>query len=71
MLNMLSFSPFPINVDSSNFKIDTDGSDVVAGERVVGKPDEKRRLSDARIANDEKLSTVSLVCFFGSGQVWR
>ena len=54
-------SPLSFDIQSSDLEVDTDGGDVVPGERVVGKSDQQRAFADAGVADDEELEHVVVV----------
>ena len=40
-------------LDGSNFEVDSDGGEEVAGEDVIGEPHEETRFADARVPDEE------------------
>jgi hypothetical protein len=63
--------PVSIDLYRPDFKVDANGRDVVARERVVGEPHEERALPDARVADDEQLEEVVVVLAGGMAQGHR
>ena len=57
----LEFDPLTVDFNGPNFKVNTDGCDVVAREHVVSKSHQQGALADARIANDEELEQVIMI----------
>jgi hypothetical protein len=62
----LKFDPFAANVNGSDFKIHTNGCDIVAGKSVVSKPDKKGTLANTRISNYQQLEQVVIVTVMSS-----
>jgi hypothetical protein len=54
----LEFDPFLALKHHLDLEIDTDGGDERWGEGVVGVPEEKRRLADAAVPNDQHFEHV-------------
>ena len=52
------FLPLAVDVECSDFEVDSDGRHVVWQEGVVGETDEERALSHSGVADDEQLEHV-------------
>ena len=57
----LQFNPFAVNGHRADFKVHSDGGDVVAAKRVIGESDQQRTLANSGIADDEQLEQVVVV----------
>ena len=52
------FLPLAVDVECSDFEVDSDGRHVVWQEGVVGETDEERALSHSGVADNEQLEHV-------------
>ena len=64
----LQFDGFPIDIDGSNFEVDSDGGHEIISEDVVGESEEQGRLSDSGVSDQQDLEQVVVfgvhICFF-------
>lgn len=57
----LQFDTFAIHFNSSDFEIDANGCNVVAGKCIVGKSDQERAFSHSGIADDQELEKMIVI----------
>jgi len=58
----LQLDRLAVQLDGSDFKVNTNGTDVALRVGVVGEAQQKARLADARVPNEQQLEEVVILC---------
>ena len=54
----LELNHFAIQLNGSDFEVNTDGTDVALSVSIIGETEQKTRFSDARVSNQEEFEKI-------------